>query len=110
MVGGTTPPPTGGTVNITFQCNNGTTVWGQSVYVVGATSQFGSWAPANAQKLDPTAYPTWTGTFAVTTSNTAIEWKCLKRNETNAAAGIFWQPGANNGVVPNASKTAVAAF
>ncbi len=110
IVSGTSQPPTGGTVNITFQCNNGTTVWGQSVYVVGATSQFGTWAPANAQKLDPTAYPTWTGTFAVTTGNTAIEWKCLKRNEANAAAGIVWQPGANNSVVPNANKTAVAAF
>jgi alpha-amylase len=110
MAGGTTPPPTGGTVSITFQCNNGTTVFGDSVYVVGATAQFGTWAPANAQKLDPTAYPTWTRTFTVTTSNTAIEWKCLKRNEANAASGIVWQSGANNSVVPDASKTAVATF
>ena len=100
----------GGTVNIAFQCNNGTTSTGQSVYVVGSTAQFGTWAPANALKLNPTAYPTWTGTFPVTTSNTAIQWKCLKRNDTNPAAGIVWQGGANNSVVPNVSKTVVASF
>lgn len=100
----------GGTVNITFQCNNGVTVLGQSVYVVGSIPQFGSWAPAGAVKLDPTAYPTWTGTIAVAQSNTAFEWKCLKRNEGNPAGGIQWQPGGNNSVAPNAGKTVVAGF
>ena len=57
MVGGTSPPPTGGTVNITFQCNNGTTVWGQSVYVVGATSQFGYLGSGERAEAGPDLLP-----------------------------------------------------
>jgi alpha-amylase len=108
--GGQQPQPGDGTVNITFQCNNGITVFGQSVYVVGSIPTLGSWAPANAVKLDPTAYPTWTGRIAVPQSNTAFEWKCLKRNEANPGAGIQWQPGSNNSTVPDAAKSVVAGF
>jgi alpha-amylase len=100
----------GGSVDITFRCNNGTTVLGQSVYVVGSSPQFGIWAPAGAVKMEPTAYPTWTLTVAMPRSDAPIEWKCLKRSETNPASGIVWQPGANNSVVPDATRTVTASF
>jgi Starch binding domain/Domain of unknown function (DUF5110)/Glycosyl hydrolases family 31 len=84
-------------VSQNFICNNGTTAPGQSVYVVGNVPQLGNWSPASAVKLDPTAYPTWTGTISNLPPNTAIEWKCIKREEANypATAGQ-WEPGANN--------------
>lgn len=51
-------------VSKTFSCANGTTTSGQSVYVVGSAPQLGAWSVANAVKLSPTAYPTWTGTIS----------------------------------------------
>jgi len=91
--GGTTPPPSGN-VTVNFTCTNGTTYVGQSVYVVGNHATLGSWAPASAVKLNPTSYPTWTGSISLP-ANTSIEWKCLKREESNPANGIQWPSGAN---------------
>jgi alpha-amylase len=92
----------GGQVNVTFNCSNGTTSPGQSVYAVGNVAGLGSWSPASARKLDPTAYPTWTGTFSMPAS-TSLEWKCIKRNETNPAQDLVWEPGSNNVVATPAS-------
>ena len=80
-----------GNVDVTFSCQNGTTYWGQSVYVVGNTSELGSWNAANAVKLDATGYPTWTGSITLG-ANQAIEWKCIKKEGSN----VQWQSGANN--------------
>lgn len=82
-------------VETTFSCSNGHTYWGQSVYVVGNQAELGNWNPANAVKLDASAYPTWTGTIELI-ENTDVEWKCLKREEANPANGVVWQGGSNN--------------
>jgi alpha-amylase len=92
----------GGGVTVNFTCHNGTTYWGQSVYVVGNQAALGNWDPAQAVKLAPTSYPTWTGSVALS-PNTAVEWKCLKRDEVNPSAGVEWQPGANNTLTTPAS-------
>ncbi|TQV88445.1 alpha-amylase [Aliikangiella coralliicola] len=78
-------------VAVTFSCSNGYTTWGQNVYVVGNINELGNWNTANAVKLDPTSYPTWTNSINLP-QNTAIEWKCIKKQGTN----IEWQNGANN--------------
>ncbi len=84
-------------VSMNFVCTNGTTVPGQSVYVVGSVPQLGNWAPGSAMKLDPTAYPTWTGTISNLPPNTTIEWKCIKRQEANYPTNADqWQPGPNS--------------
>lgn len=81
----------------TFTCANGTTTPGQSVYVVGSAPQLGAWSPASAVKLEPTAYPTWTGTVTGLPPSTYVEWKCIKRQEANySAIADQWQPGANS--------------
>lgn len=85
----------GDRVVTTFSCGSGHTYWGQSVYVIGDQPELGNWNPANAIKLDPSTYPTWTGAIDLP-QNTNVEWKCLKRDENNAATGVEWQPGANN--------------
>lgn len=82
-------------VPISFTCHNGQTFFGQSVYVVGSVRELGVWNPAGAVKLEPTNYPTWTGTIPLP-ANTEIEWKCLKRCETNPNECIVWQHGGNN--------------
>jgi alpha-amylase len=94
-----------GQVAVYFSCANGFTVTGQDVYVVGSIAQLGGWNTAQAVKLSPSSYPTWTGTIADLPSNTAIEWKCVKKQGTN----VVWQPGANNGfTTPTAGSTSAA--
>jgi alpha-amylase len=87
----------GGQVSVSFSCQNATTVSGQSVYVVGSIPELGTWSPAAARKLDPTAYPTWTGTLSLPAS-TSIQWKCIKRDEVNPNEDLVWEPGSNNTV------------
>jgi len=83
--------------NVNFTCNNGYTNMGDSVYAVGSIAALGNWQAASAVKLDPTSYPTWTGTISLPQS-TNITWKCIIRNETNPSNVIKWQPGADNAV------------
>ena len=95
--GATSGGDTGGSgnVSVVFSCGNGTTDWGQSVFITGSVPELGSWSAAAALKLEPTAYPTWTGSFDMP-ANSAIEWKCIKRSETDPTAQLVWQSGANN--------------
>ncbi|TBR40969.1 glycosyl hydrolase family protein [Marinomonas agarivorans] len=80
-----------------FTCSNGSTYFGQSVYAIGNVAELGNWNIASAIKLDPSNYPTWTGTIDLP-ANTNVEWKCLKRDENNANAGVVWQSGSNNSI------------
>lgn len=83
-------------VSMTFRCTNGDTVAGQSVYAVGSTPQLGQWSVASAVKLEPTNYPTWTGTISSLPPSTPVEWKCVKREEANYPdTADEWQPGPN---------------
>jgi alpha-glucosidase len=83
------------TVTHEFVCDNGTTYLGQSVYVVGSVEALGNWDPAQAVKLEPTAYPRWTGTIGNLPPSTPIEWKCIKRPES-ASTPVDWEPDPNN--------------
>ena len=100
---------TGASVSVSFTCQNGTTYSGQSVYVVGNSAALGSWTAASAIKLNPTSYPTWTGTIQLP-ANTAVEWKCLKREENNAAAGVVWENGSNNSLNTGSATTTLGAL
>ena len=94
--------------SVDFSCLNGTTSWGQSVYVVGSTPALGSWDTTKAVKLSPSNYPTWTGNVAALPGNTTIEWKCIKRD----VGPVVWQGGDNNSVttVVGASVASSGAF
>ncbi len=91
----------GGTVQVNFECTNGFTQLGQSVYVVGSNAELGNWAPTQAIKLDPVAYPTWRGRLELNAGQN-LEWKCIKRSENNPSQGIEWQSGSNNQVITDA--------
>ncbi|EOA6542892.1 TPA: alpha-amylase family glycosyl hydrolase [Vibrio vulnificus] len=90
--------------SVTFTCYNGYTNLGQSVYAVGSVAQLGNWAASGAVKLDPAQYPTWSATISVPAAQN-IEWKCLKRDETNPALNVVWQSGANNQLSSSSSTT-----
>lgn len=93
--GGGQDEPADGLASASFTCHNGTTRPGQSVYVVGDAAELGNWNLDRAAILSPTAYPTWTGTVSLP-ANTAVAWKCVKRDEQDAASSVVWQGGANN--------------
>ena len=94
------------TASLKFTVQNGQTVWGESVYVVGNLPQLGNWDAAKAVKLDPVQYPRWEGTLATLPPDTDIEWKAIKRWESGTAANQ-WEPGANNKVkTPPAGQAA----
>ncbi len=90
-----------GVVSVSFVCDNGTTVVGQSVYVVGSIPALGNWTPAKAVKLDPTNYPRWTKTISPLPASTKVEWKCIKRAETGdtSHADQWEKPAGPNNVV-----------
>lgn len=94
---------TSGSVTVNFTCNNGTTVPGQSVYVTGNHAALGNWDLAAAVQLAPSAYPTWTGSLTTLLASTLVQWKCVKRSETNPTQNVVWQGGANNAVTTPAS-------
>ncbi len=102
-----------GTVDVSFSCNNGTTYMGQSVYAVGNIPELGNWSPANAALLGTNAngvsYPTWRQTITVHAA-TAVEWKCLKREENNPNAGVQWQSGSNNSFNSNNTSSTEGSF
>ncbi len=100
---------TGNVVDVTFVCNNGNTVTGQSVYAVGSVAELGAWSPSNAIKLDVAGFPTWSKTIQVATGQ-SVSWKCLKRNESNPSQDIEWQSGGNNTFNADANKTTTGAF
>lgn len=86
--GSSIEPP--GLVDVNFSCQNGYTQLGTSVYVVGNTPKLGNWSVMNVvQKLDPTSYPTWTGTLQLP-SKMNLEWKCVKALE-NSFRITEWQ-------------------
>lgn len=102
--------PVAATTSVNFVCDRGFTNPGESVYIVGNLPALGEWNPTQAIKLDPNVYyqyiidgrsnpgpaaPIWTGVVAGLPPNTALEWKCLKRQEDGTGA-LTWQPGENN--------------
>lgn len=92
-------------VDVNFTCNNGNTVNGQSVYVVGNIPELGNWAVTSAtQKLNPNGWPTWSNTLNVLPANTTIEWKCVIADEQTLQI-IQWQGGGNNVVTTGATGT-----
>jgi cyclomaltodextrin glucanotransferase len=82
-------------VAVTFTCYNGSTIPGQSVYVVGSIAALGNWNAASAVKLDAENYPAWSAPI-VLDAGQSFEWKCIKRDEEIPTQDLVWQSGANN--------------
>ncbi|MEA5571957.1 TIM-barrel domain-containing protein [Calothrix sp. UHCC 0171] len=99
------------TTSINFVCDNAWTNAGESIHVVGNQPQLGNWDINKAQTLSAninyayihnpppnhngpgTKTPKWTGLISGLSTNTSIEWKCVKK----LASGKWqWQTGDNN--------------
>lgn len=80
---------------ISFNCSNGFTQPGQSIYAVGNVATLGNWNPANAVKLSPLNYPNWQADIELEIGQ-SVDWKCVKRSESNPTQNVQWQGGVNN--------------
>ena len=91
---------------VTFRVDNATTSWGQNVFVVGDAQQLGSWnAATGSSALQPTSYPTWTGTVFLP-RNATVNFKFVKKDGSN---NVTWEGGGNNVfTVPNAATSSVS--
>lgn len=90
---------------VDFQCDNGVTTPGYSVYVVGNLPEIGNWDVTKAVKLTSSSASTWIGQikFTLLTEKTSVEWKCIIRSETNTSD--VKQTGAKNQVTTAWSPT-----
>jgi subtilisin family serine protease len=87
----------GETVAALFVCENASTTPGQSVYVVGNINRSDGWAPQNAIRLTREGSSLrWSGIVNGVPRSTVLDWKCIKRQDSNPWSADEWQPGANN--------------
>ena len=88
--------PVAPTTSVSFACDNGSTRFGESIYVSGDIPELGSFDPAQARKLEPDVYyeyiwnppsgshpgpstPIWTGSVGQLPPNTTFRWRCLRQ-------------------------------
>jgi alpha-glucosidase len=103
------------TTSVSFVCDRGVTLPGESIYVVGSLPQLGgpAWDTGKAVKLAPSVYyeyisrpppshngpgpsaPVWTGVVSGLPPDTDFEWKCIRKREDGSGT-VAWQPGDNN--------------
>lgn len=106
----TTGGNNGGTATVNFECQNGQTQWGDSVYVVGNQPELGNWSAAQAALLTDTSnYPTWKGSLELT-GGANVEWKCIIRSESDPNDVKQWESGANNTVTATDNASTTGAF
>jgi len=95
-------------IPMSFTCDNGQTVPGQGVHVVGDADALGRhWNATAAPPLEPTHFPTWTGVIELP-ANSCIEWKCIIREAQGDPPQVIRWEGPNNLVCTPASGNAVA--
>ncbi|MDH4230576.1 MAG: DUF5110 domain-containing protein [Nitrospirota bacterium] len=105
--------PAAPTTTVNFVCDNGWTALGENIYVVGNKPELGNWDINKAVLLSPSVYyeyiynpppghngpgpgtPKWSGLVQGLPSDTALEWKCVKKLNSG---GWQFMPG-NNKVV-----------
>ncbi|KAL2160084.1 hypothetical protein VTH06DRAFT_1739 [Thermothelomyces fergusii] len=112
-----TPNPTAGTpspfptacadssqVFVTFRAKV-TTQWGQSVKVVGSTSELGSWDVSKAPRLSASAYTSSNPLWAITVplkAGQSVEYKVVRVNEDG---WVEWESDPNRQLTVRASST-----
>jgi len=78
-------------VTVRFSVRDARTRWGDTVAIAGDLAALGGWAPAAALRLDPSAWPVWTGTLVVP-AGAHITWKVIN---LRADGTVAWEPGAD---------------
>ncbi|HSR70688.1 MAG TPA: carbohydrate-binding module family 20 domain-containing protein [Acidobacteriota bacterium] len=91
-----------------FQCENGSTNWGENIYVVGSISALGSWNTANARILNPDHYPYWQAVLDDLPANTYVEWKCIKKDSGGNV--LQWESGSNNSFTTASNGTQTSTY
>ncbi|KAI0560968.1 ATPase [Gracilaria domingensis] len=96
-------------VKVKFTCNNAFVRSGQSVFAIGSVDELGRWKVAKAVKLVLEGRSVWSGYIDVGYGK-RVEWKCLKRDDTEADVGIEWESGDNNVFVSSSVQQVTGEF
>jgi alpha-amylase len=91
---------TSSAVAVTFS-ENASTTFGQNVFVVGDNALLGSWNTNLATALSSAGYPVWSTTVWLP-KNTAIQYKCIKKNPDGT---VTWEGSSNRSVNTGSSAT-----
>jgi hypothetical protein len=75
---------------IPFGVDQAFTSFGTNVYVVGDVPELGSWNPAAAVLMKPTAYPSWSA--AISLPKAVVHFKFIKRD---GSGRVTWEGGAD---------------
>ncbi|KAF8153815.1 glycoside hydrolase [Crassisporium funariophilum] len=89
-----------GSVAVTFQ-ETATTVSGENIFLVGSISQLGTWAPASAIALSPSAYPVWSVTVSLP-AGTSFQYKFIRKQ---ADGTVGWESDPNRQATVGSSGT-----
>ncbi|KAL2826978.1 starch binding domain protein [Aspergillus cavernicola] len=96
------------TLPVTFNAKI-TTTYGENVYLVGSTTQLGSWAPSSGIALSAAGYTTSNPLWSVTLNlavGTSFEYKYVKKE---ADGSIVWESGSNRAYTVSAGCTGASA-
>ncbi|KAJ1307094.1 hypothetical protein OPQ81_001212 [Rhizoctonia solani] len=87
-----------GTVTVAFRVNAQTTL-GDNIFLVGSTSQLGSWAPASSIAMSSASYPTWTVSLTMP-AGTAFSYKYIRKTSSGS---VVWESDPNRSVTAPSS-------
>ncbi|KIY70325.1 carbohydrate-binding module family 20 protein [Cylindrobasidium torrendii FP15055 ss-10] len=87
-----------GAVAVTFE-ETATTSLGENIYLVGSTSQLGSWAPASAIALSSADYPVWSVTLNIA-AGTTFEYKFIRKESDGT---YQWESDPNRSATVSSS-------
>ncbi|GAW02259.1 glycoside hydrolase family 15 protein [Lentinula edodes] len=71
------------------------TLYGENVYITGSIGQLGDWEPANAVRLEPKNYPSWTVRIEIPASTT-FSYKYIVQDQRSGQ--VTWENDPNHEV------------
>ena len=84
------------TSSAAFNCYNGKTALGESIYISGSLPELGEWDPKRAVRIDRVPFHwTWHGLIGGLPKDRNFKWKCVKLREWDMAE-LKWDEGPDH--------------
>ncbi|KAL5632943.1 hypothetical protein ACGC1H_003438 [Rhizoctonia solani] len=77
------------------------TTFGDNIFLVGSTSQLGTWAADSSIAMSSSSYPTWTATVALP-AGTAFSYKYIRKTSSGT---VVWESDPNRSATAPSSGT-----
>jgi hypothetical protein len=90
-------------VNVAFQVDSAYAAGNQNVYVTGDAPELGAWDPTKALALNPTNYPSWTGSLSMAVGET-VNFKFALIDDVG---NVTLEGGANRQLTVSAGQSSI---